>query len=227
MAEKKKNIEDLNSLYNQSSEADYYIHAEMRSNIMLSSGEHYNKRFARYWRQIRDVTRVDRENKLRLTKNHIHSICKTYINNIFNLSPGVAISPKNPKELDDQKSAELHSKVWNDIKDKHKIRQKTRQWVDDFVTAGEAWVKVYWNPNIGDVIGYEQAQEEDGTPKIDKNGDPMPTEKPVFSGDIEFERFIGFNVLRDPNSKEMNEGYKILRKMVNYADLKTIYIFPT
>lgn len=224
MEQKKKTINDLNKWYSEASEIDSSIFSEMRSNVLLVSGDHYTRKSSNFWSRIRDNQQLTEEQKLRLTKNHIHKIASTYVNNIFSLAPGVSISPKNEKEIQDQKNAELNSAVWEDYKVRHDYRKKLRQRVEDFIKVGEVAVKVFWDPYAGRFMGYEQAVDEMGQPLMDENGFPAADKsRPLFSGDIVIERIFAPNLLRDPNSKSMEDGMLCYRKMVNTKSLEKIY----
>jgi len=222
MRQEDSQVAKLSQIYNESNEVDRHIFAEMRSNIMLVMGDHYNRRYSRTWGRVRESAQDDQQ-KMRITKNHLHRISRIYINNIVNQAPGVAIQPQRKEELQDVKSAELNGAVWEDIKHRHRIREKIREWANDFITIGEVWVKIYWDPNAGKFVGYEQEVGDDGECLYDEDGQPMPSKRPVFTGDISFERHYGFNVLRDPNAKEVKESYKIIRKMVDKKELQAIY----
>lgn len=221
---KQKTIADLNSCYTEADEVDKALFSEQRSNILLASGDHYTKRHSRYWAQIREQTQLNEETKLRITKNHIHRICNIYANNIYSLAPDVAILPHNEKELRDQKMAEMYTKLWSHWKQEVRLREQTRKYADDFTKIGEVGVKIFWNPMGGKFLGYEQAtDEETGQPLFDEMGQPSPSDIPVFKGALEIERLMAFNVLRDPNSKEIYDGYLIVRKMVDTKSLEAQY----
>src|SRR4051812_35147657 len=111
-------INELNPLYSDSEQVDSELFAEQRSNILLVAGDHFSKKSSRFWNRIREAKDISDETKLRLTQNHLHKICRTYVNAIISYAPGAGISPRNPSELQDQKAAELHSSVWNHIKTK-------------------------------------------------------------------------------------------------------------
>jgi len=215
-------IEELNSLYKQSESVDSNIFAEQRSNVLLASSEHYNRKNSRYWSRIRDNRDMSESQKIRITKNHIQKICKTYINNIVVYSPGVKALPKTDSELQDVKAAELHNSVLQDLFSRHQIRDKIRQWAKDFVEVGETCVKVFFDPMKGEFLGYEQAVDETGSPQIDETGNPVEDKKkPIFTGDFVFERVFAFNLLRAPEAKDMFESrYLIVRKMANLKDLE-------
>lgn len=217
-------IEELNKIFQDAETADSELFSEQRSNVLLITGDHYARKNNKYWANIRDSRDLNQEQKLRLTMNHIQRITKIYENSIIANSPGVTITPKNEKEMQDVKSAELNEAVWKDIKDRHKFRQKIRNWIKDYVGIGEVAVKIFWNPHAGKFLGWKPAiDEETGMPLPGEDGQGVASDEPVFSGDIEFERIWGFNLLRDPTAKSEEENKLwIVRKMVDIEKLKAM-----
>lgn len=234
-------IADLNSLYLEGDSCDKEVFAEQRSNLLLVAGEHYNRRHSMFYRRIRDSREMNQEQKLRLTKNHIQNICKKYANNIVSASPGVGFEPKDDKSMQDQKAAELHHAVWQDASEKYGIQDsKIDHWVDDFIQVGELFVKIFFDPNQGEVVSFEQKLGEDGNPLfLDAQGQETPEafgpdgsenqlapdqDLPVFGGKFIFEDIYGFNLLRDPSAKVMDESpWVCSRKMVQKSDMKARY----
>lgn len=218
---KKVKIDDLNQIYSEADQLDQEVFAEQRSNILLISGEHYTKKGSKFWNRIRDQKQLSSEQKIRLTKNHIQKITKTYVNNITTFAPGVGIAPSNKTELQDQKSADLNQSVWHHAKAKYKLRKKTREWAKDFVDIGEVGTKIFWDPSAGDFQGYTPELDEMGQQVLDENGQPAHTGEAIFSGDFVFERLYGMNLLRAPDAQNMQDSKLIIiRKMVGIADLK-------
>lgn len=217
-----KTIEDLNKLYSEADSADKDLFSEQRSNILLVSGDHYQRKSSRFWNRIRDTKDLSDQQKIRLTKNHTQKISKSYISNILGQSPGVTVLPRNDSDLSDQKSAEINRSVWADAKSKYKLHSKIRDWCSDYVNIGEVAVKLTYDPNGGDFVAYEQAMDEMGMPAMDEWGRPAADkEKPKFSGGFIFERIFGFNLLRPSEAKAFDESrYLILRKMVDKGDLE-------
>lgn len=215
-------IEELNQYYSEADTADQELFAEQRSNILLVSGDHYQRKSSRFWRRIRDNKDLSEQQKIRLTKNHTQKISKAYVSNILSHAPGVTILPKNDSDLSDQKSAEINHAVWQDAVSRYKLHKRIREWCSDFVNIGEVAVKLSYDPNAGDFVGYEQLVDEMGVPMIDEWGRPAADkEKPKFSGAFVFERIFGFNLLRPSEAKAFEEArYLIVRKMVDKKDLK-------
>lgn len=214
---KKHDIAALNTLYTDAEGADQEVFAEMRSNVLLVSGEHYSKRQNSFYRRVKDSKDLSQELKLRLTKNHTQRICKTYVNNIMAMGPGVGFEPKDEQSNEDQKSAELHHAVWMDGMERYNLNDKMDDWCDNFVEIGEVAVKIFFDPSQGPIKAYHQAVDEDGTPMVDEQGQPAADEKnPVFSGAFEFEEIYGFNLLRPVESKDLRTAAWLgLRKMVD------------
>lgn len=215
-------IGELNQLYDDAESCDAELFAEQRSNILLVSGNHYAKRGGRFWANVNTLRRqenITRQQKIRLTKNHIQKITKTYVNNILTFAPGVTVAPKNESELSDQKAAELNNSVWAYIKEKENLKSLNRQLAHDYIELGEAAVKVFFDPQGGPFKGYEPVYGEDGNPVFDENGEPQAN--PVFHGAVKFERILAFNLLRDPSAKAWNDSrYVCYRKMVPLRDLR-------
>jgi hypothetical protein len=237
---KKHSIDALNEIYTEADNTDQTIFAEMRSNLLLVAGEHYAKKGSKFWNRIRDSKALNDEQKIRLTRNHVQKIQKTYSNYITSACPGVTISPDNEKELEDQKAAELHQAVWRHRKRKVVFDEKVADWADDFTGIGEVATKIFFNPNKGDLKGYEQEVDDEGNPVYtDPEGNDttephsvMPdgqmqahqlkaSDRPVFRGQIEYETLYAFNLLRHAASKSHDESpLHIVRKMAEVDEVK-------
>lgn len=223
---KTKDIGDLNRVYDEANTADKEIFAEFRSNILLVEGTHYSRRTVRDRPNMRDTRDYNTDyQKLRITKNHIHKAVRHYVANILSYAPDITIVPKDELSNQDKKSAELNLAVKQDFDYRYRGQERTRELCEDFCGIGECAEKIFWDPNAGDLKGYEQMADEEGRPSVDENGKPMPDEsRPIFSGGFVFERIYGMNLLRHAAAKEMREAECwILRKMVGIPTLKKMY----
>ena len=226
---KKLDIAKLNELYENADQIDKEDFAEKRSNVLLCSGDHYNRRAPQGFSRIREDGQNTSTKKLRLVKNHTYRVVKTYANAIISKSPGVTPSPKNETEMQDKKDAELNKYVWQDIKERHKLKGKFSKYAHEYIEVGEIAVKIIWDPNKGFIQGYNPKVETDGEgneyPVTDEQGEMVADkEKPVYSGDFEFETVHAFNLLRDPTSETMEDSpYFIIRKMMDKKELKEAY----
>lgn len=235
---KELKISDLNDLYNDAESVDKEVFAEQRSNVLLIAGEHYNRRNkADYNSRSRDPKQSTDSQRLRLTKNHIHKVYRHYVGNILSYAPGVMISPQVDSELQDQKDAELNQSVWDYFKEKYRLKEKVRQWAQDYCGIGEVALKIFFDPNQGELMGYEAMVEKDpeGNVLVDEMDQPtyqrdeqgqVMTDKmrPIFKGAFVFERLFGFNLLRAPGCTSMEQSpYLIVRKMVEMSELKKTF----
>lgn len=212
-------IDELLEFYNNAESVDQEVFADQRSNLLLVASDHYNKKGSRYWNNIRESKEIQPEQKLRLTKNHIQKITKTYVNAIVSYAPSVVAVPNNEKENQDIKAAVMNNSVIQYAKAKNRMKDKILQFAEDFVNIGEVACKLFWDPSAGELIGYEPVLDEMGEQLI-IDGEPQQT--PIFTGDILTERIFGFNLLRHPAAQEMIGGHHPLciRKMVDIKELK-------
>ena len=222
---KQHKISDLVELYRTAEQCDAEVFSEMRSNILLTSGNHWNRKNSPYWNRIREARTLTNETKLRLTKNHIYKISKTRENLLLTHSPGVGIFPAVESDSQSQKSAELNSSVWAFAKIQQNMRLKTQQFASDFFRLGECCAKIWWNPDGGEFKGYNQKVDDMGQPVVDEAGSASPDEdSPVFEGSLEIERIFAFNLLRDPDVQSMEESpWLMIRKIVKVDTLKQMF----
>lgn len=205
MAEK-HSAADLDQLYTDADEADKELFAEMRSNILLNSGEHYNKMRSNFFKRLRDTRGIAQEQKIRLTKNHVGKISDSYVNHIVSTAPGVGFEPAQRSELQDQKATELNKSVWEYGKEKNDLDEGVQAWAEDYVQIGEVATKCFFDPQAGELLG------------VDPEGNPS------YTGDLVFEEIYGFNLLIDPAATTFRKArHAIVRKMVEVAKLKKMY----
>lgn len=218
-------IGELNDLYRRAESLDREVFAEMRSNILLVAGDHYQKRADRYFSQIRDNRDLSDFQKLRLTKNHTQKITRHYETHILNYASGVTLKPQRDGEMQDQKAAEICQSVWQDARHRWRLDEHDIETVADYVRIGEVCTKIWWNPDLGKVKGYEPLTDEFGDVLVDEFGQPLPDEtKPVMEGGFEFQRLFPFNLLRDPTAKNFRESkFIIYRQLVDMKQAKRRY----
>lgn len=216
---KKHDLAALDKIYTEGEQADSDIFSEMRSNLLLISGEHYNRRTSSLFRRIRDSKEINDQQKLRLTKNHIQYIIKRQVNSILSSAPGVGFEPKNESELQDQKVAEIVHSVWEDGRERYNLDELFEDSCDDFLGVGEVHLKVFWDPNGGKLLGHHQATDESGALLTDETGQPAKG-APAYSGEFLWELIQGFNLVRPAECKDMDKAaWNCFRKMQNKEDL--------
>src|SRR4051812_4197737 len=97
-AKSETSAQDLWSRYNDSETTHATLFAEQRSNLLLVAGNHYTNKGSKFAQRLKDIESISKTQKIRLTKNHIQRITKTYVNNILMYAPGVGVMPKNEAE---------------------------------------------------------------------------------------------------------------------------------
>lgn len=222
----KYDVKKLNELYQDSERVDHDLFAEMKSNLLLVAGDHYTKKGSKFWDRIKDQRNVSEPLKLRLTQNHLQKISGIFQNNIVAAAPGTRVFPKNETEIQDQKAAELHQAVWEDIKLKNKYTEKIGEWVADFCDIGEVAVQIVFDPNKGRFLGFKQKTQIDpmtgqSVGVTDDEGQPVAGEEAVFAGEILLNTIHCYNLLRAKQAKRIDESpYLIVRSMQDNAVLK-------
>lgn len=224
MGELIKGVADLDRLYTEAESADRQEFAKMRSALLLIGGEHYLKKGSRFDR-LRISREIDDQVKLRITKNHLGKIARRYSNIICASAPGCSVGPKHARELQDKKCAEISQDIWMDGKEKNNWTGTVMQWADDMVGIGEVWSKCFWDEYSGPLLGYEQAIHDDGMPMVDELGQPVADpKKPKYAGQLRFEEIFAFNVLRDPDSQNVEDSpWYCIRKSVQKERLKQMF----
>lgn len=211
---KNHNIDELNQIYKDAESCDDETFPEMRSNLLLVSGNHYSKKTTSFFTRIRQTQRLNENQKLRLTKNHIHKITRSYIQAISGKVPGVIPTAQNSLEMQDRKAADISASVWMDFKSRYNLKEKFNELIQNFVEIGEMCAFIYWDPNTGDIKGYEPLLDEQENPVLDEYGQMIVDKsKPIFTGGFNFKNIPGFNLLRAPQAKSMKSSpYHIMRR---------------
>jgi hypothetical protein len=219
----KHDINSLNQLYTSADECDKSVFAEQRSSLLLISGEHYSRKYSNFHQRLRSSQELSEQQRLRLTKNHIQNIHKIYVNHLVSASLNVGFSPKNPSELQDQKEAELNHSVWMDGYNKYDLEERIHNWSEDFFGVGEVATKLFYDPTGGKIKGWQPEVDEMGQPVVGEDGQPVKGE-PVYEGGFVFEEVFGFNLLRAPEARTMDDSpYLVVRKMVDIKVLEDKY----
>jgi hypothetical protein len=218
----KLTIAQLEKKYRDAVQATQPHYDEQKHNVMLYAGNHYSKVNSKIWQKVRDSKNIPENVKIRLTKNHLNRIMKSFINNTISYAPGVTILPKDSSNIHDIKQAKLSRSVLDDYKYKSKYEQKVRRSIENFFIIGECFVKIVWDASAGDIVGYEGLTDELGQPILDQTGQPVIDEnKPVFEGGFITEVIPGFDIFIDRGSRTIDESPFIgVKKMVQTSELE-------
>ncbi len=212
MATKASNIGDLNKLREDGVEIDKKIYSEQRSHILLVNGDHYSKANWKWLDNVRQNTTIDNDQKIRLTRNHMNRIHKTYVNKILSMAPDTHIDPQNEKELKDQKAAELAGMVWKNIKYRGKFKDRVHKFASSYCSIGEVFVEAQWDWDKGDFKRTE--------PILNEAGEQVG-EQSLRSGELLWKEIFGFNVWRAKSAMSLDDSPFIgVDEMVATKDLE-------
>lgn len=234
-----KKIDELNELYDRACEADKKIFAEMRTNILLVNNEHYKKVQDGLDSSLRRFG-INKQKRLRLTKNHTNKVTSDIKDIISSQISDFMPVPRNESETSDVKAAEISRAVWEKGKDKLCWHDLKDRFIDSFVDVGEVASKVFFDPNQGELRGYEQLTDEEGNAiyldamgnkvyePADEFGNPhemAPDKtKPQYKGKVCIEPLYPFNLKRDPGADTIQESpYLIYEKMMDVKKAKAIF----
>lgn len=234
-------INKLNRLYQESESCDKDVFAEMRSNINLLIGKHYNKLLRDgLARNLRDKT-INQTKRVRLVENHTARAISDVRDILASLTPGVLPYPANPNEASSQKAAELSKAVWDKIKEQNDFEEFIMDSRQSHTDLGEAVAKIYFDPMKGGVKGYEQKVNDLGeplflTPQGEETNQPgmmtpdgqviqfQPLKdetKPIMRGQVVIKKIEPYNLLRPKSCKKIKEApYLIHRDMVEIDEVK-------
>lgn len=201
---KKVTFNDLNGWYSDSSAVDYKIFCEMKTNGLLIAGEHYSRKFSDLHRRLLGPQDVAAEQRIRLTKNHIHRIHKRLHNNLVAACPDVSINPANKKSNQSIKCAQMYASVYSALKREFRLNMRKNELADSFLSMGEACMEVLYDPNAGPVVREDFVRDEMGQPILDKDGQPQ--KKVIRRGGLIFNEYLGYNVRRDAGSISVKDS---------------------
>lgn len=198
-------ITQVDTLYNEAKSCDEALFAEMRTNIKLRNGDHYNTAAKKILGNFRDKGVITNEQKIRITKNHVFRITDEYINSILSRNPDSTVTAFNDSELSDIKDAEMSNSVLSWIKDTNDWKNKRADFVQEQVVVGEAYAVQTFDYSKGDVIG----TDEEGNPVMD--------------GRIVIDKRFGFDAKRDPAARTFAESrYIFFDKVVDKDEAKRL-----
>ena len=200
------NITQLRNLYEAAAECDKALFAEQRTNIKLRNGDHYNKTADKILTNFRDNgVALNKEQKIRITKNHTVAITDEYINAVLSRNPEVEAEPINQSELSDIKDAQQSNSVLNWVKLTNKWSKKRPKIVHDTVVVGESYATVAFDYGKGRVVGIDESGVEQ------KAGEIVITDR------------MAYDAKRDPEAKTFEDcRFMFFDKLMDKSEAKKL-----
>lgn len=192
-------------MYQEGKRIDDQLFSEQRTNILLKMGDHYRKKSNSVYNELRHRGVITRDQKLRLTQNHIHRITNIYENGILEGDPSATCVPYNQDELQDVKTADMNNSVLSWVRSTNDWEERKAKSVADFISIGEVFGKIRFDYNLGHAIGIDEKGEE------------------VRAGQFVVDRVFAFDMKRDPDARSEKENpYWIHEQMLDIEDYKEL-----
>ena len=217
-------LTDIREIVRSSKEADSIIHADMRSNVLLYSAEHYNKLLNNIIGNQRGPDVVPKEKTVRITKNHVRRIINQYINSVTSHGPSATAAPSNENEIRDIKAADINRSVIQHARTRYDLPKKHVSQAQSFFVTGEVGSCITWDYSKGKMLGYKPKLDENGEMVLDEWGRPEASDEPVFSGAPCIDGIWGWNLIRDRNVESLDDSAFIgYEKLVATKELEAKY----
>ena len=202
---KKFKLSQLTKMRQDGKRADDTLFSEQRTNILLKAGDHYRKKSNAVFNEMRSRGAITKNQKIRLTQNHIHRITNIYENSILEGDPSAVAVPYNEDELQDVKAAQQGNSVLAWARNTNNWEERKAKNVHDFINIGEVFAKIRFDYDLGPVIG------------VDNNGNK------VKQGEFAIDRVFGFDMKRSPNARSESENpWWIHEQMIDMDDFKEL-----
>lgn len=204
----------------------------MRRNLALYKGIQYQETETRLNDRDRGQDRAQVIRKI--VCNHLYDLTKNRGSRLIKFRPAVAILPTND-ELGDKVAAkvtkQLLDHIWYESDFEGKIQT---QLVTNALVMGESYLFVLWNEDKGDLNpAWVKASKEHGgkVPVLDENGnetkDPQGNtvyvERPVRTGDVEYQVVLASEVLLQKKKAFVDVNYCFTRELVSTQELRQLY----
>lgn len=199
-----KGINCLTTLYEEARMCDKSLLSDMRTNVLLRNGKHYSETTTKSFKNLRDKGVISENQRIKITKNHIHRITNDYINSILSRNPSSAVRAYNESDMSDVKDAQIGNAVMQDIKLCNSWKRLRRDLVTDQVVVGEAYATLKFDYSTGKVVTNEYNQKY-----------------PI--GQVKIEKRMGFECKRDPSARSFEDcRYIMFDKSIDFEDAKAI-----
>lgn len=209
-----RSLEDIRLLLADAETIDAGHFAEQRENILFVAGKHY---VLDDYDNLMDP--VVGDNDFYAINNHIGRIAEIKTMQIMQAVPNIQVLPQNPKQIQDQKSAELFNSVWQYIYKTENLKNTFHLLSKDFIELGECVCLIKWNTNKNqELVDYNSPNSpihiegKEGSdlnyPSLNTALQPLnkvspqqgkwPQDKPnsIFLGGFDFQRVFPTNLLR-------------------------------
>lgn len=201
--------------------------AVVNDNYRFYTGRVFTDTSLRYTEYDSDYDMETRMKNERLYVNYIKTYVKEQCNRLLEIKPSVEILPVN-NEFDDKMGAKaakvILDTIWYDVN----FDKVLREAVTRTKIAGEHYLAVLWDPNIGDLHPEFKKAELEGTkiPAIDEDGNVIPgkfIDQAIRIGDVTYRHIDRRRLLAEQQDSWDKVNY-VIEISTEYTDvLKKLY----
>jgi len=151
------------------------------------SGDRLNRRNPNS--EYDDIERVQVQRKLVI--NHLFDLTEQIVSRVSKYKPAVSILPTND-EFKDKQSSKLSKRLFDQIKYIQGLDDKSRQLIRYSKIAGEGYLFVEWNKDLGEKHPAQSTEEkilfldENGNPEKDSKNKEIYLDQEIKVGDVEY-----------------------------------------
>lgn len=207
----------------------------IKKNLALNKGIQYQDQELRS--DNRDSVNDKKRSVQKIVINKLREANRSRASKLLKYKPNVAILPTND-ELGDKVAADMTKNLLDHI-------WYTERFDGDILPElvnikgpmQEAYLKIGWNPNKGDIheeykkeleAAKEKGSEKielmgpDGKPEKDEQGNPIMVDKPVLNGDVEYKVVLCTDMLidRHPSRQYRNARFSFEREVMTVEEAR-------
>lgn len=197
-----------------------------RRNLALYRGIHYESQQTR--NSIRDNS-VDKTRVVqKIVVNHLFDLAENRISKLVKYKPAVSVIPTN-EEFEDMAASKATKALLDHIQYNNGFQSVLTPVVaKNMSVMGEAYLWIVWNTNKGDRHPLSKDGEyipllgEDGRPEKDATGKIIKIDKPVMTGDVEYEVVLSHDVFlqKAPQFSQVKYSFRRIIMPVEEARLR-------
>lgn len=187
--------------------------ATINDNYRFYTGRVFTDSQARYTEYDSDYDMETRMKNEKLYVNYIKTYVKEQVNRLLEIKPNVEILPVH-NEFDDKMGAKAAKIILDTIWYDRNFDKVTREVTTRAKIAGEHYLAVLWDPNIGDLHPEFKKAKLNGTkvPKLDEDGNIIPDkfiDEALRVGDVTYRHIDARRLLLEPQDSWDKVSYVI------------------
>lgn len=168
--------------------------------------------------------------------NHIYDLVQQKVSRLIKYRPALAILP-TANELEDRVGAKMSKLLLDNIWYEQNFEGEVQnEFVKTVHVMGEAYLAVLWDKNAGPIHkdirpkldelkknGEFVLTQEDGSPELDENGEPIKIKNVIHYGDTVYQIWYTLDTLLDKKSQWKEVDHLFHKETISKAEAKQKY----